>query len=256
MTNNKTINNNNKISTFLVPIDDRVKIGISNFRIALEKSQPDIIYKVCLEILQQYSFFNVFIRTADAPEIYMQQFWHTIHYNLSAKAYLFTIDDQIFEVKAYILHIALHITSKYSYHPFTQPPPEKEIIFFINKLGYSEPLTTISAIRINNMYQRRTLMTMINKCLIGKDIAYDQPRLPMLYGEWSQVRMLTLLNSFGRISGSKLIQGKTANRRRSYYLLLDSQSSLSNTFSPRTTTYPRDSTLTSISLRFMQLLET
>ncbi|GKF27968.1 hypothetical protein Tco_0094310, partial [Tanacetum coccineum] len=40
--------------------------------IALEKSQHDFIYKVCLAILQQYLFFNAFIRTVDAPEIYMQ----------------------------------------------------------------------------------------------------------------------------------------------------------------------------------------
>ncbi|GJT92512.1 hypothetical protein Tco_1081357 [Tanacetum coccineum] len=120
----------NMLDALLVLIDDRVKIGLSNFRIALEKSQPDIIY-----------------------------------------------------------------------------------------IG--------------------TLMTMINKCLTRKATAYDRPRVPMLYREWSQVRMLTLLNLSRRISGSKLIQGKTTNKRRSYYLLLDSQSSLSNTFSPGTTTYPQ-----------------
>ncbi|GJT00182.1 retrovirus-related pol polyprotein from transposon TNT 1-94 [Tanacetum coccineum] len=57
----------------LVPVDDQVRIAQSNYRIALEKTQPDVIYKVCLEILKQYSFFNAFTRTAYAPEIYMQQ---------------------------------------------------------------------------------------------------------------------------------------------------------------------------------------
>ncbi|GJV08130.1 hypothetical protein Tco_1345786 [Tanacetum coccineum] len=56
----------------LVLVNNQVHIGLSNFRIALEKSQPDVIYKVCLEILRQCSFFNAFIRYADAPEIYMQ----------------------------------------------------------------------------------------------------------------------------------------------------------------------------------------
>ncbi|GKF47800.1 hypothetical protein Tco_0137602, partial [Tanacetum coccineum] len=63
----------------LVLIDDQVQIGASNYRIALEKSQPNVIYKVFLAILKQYSIFNAFIRTGDAPEIYMQQFWHTIN---------------------------------------------------------------------------------------------------------------------------------------------------------------------------------
>ncbi|GKA90045.1 hypothetical protein Tco_0811857 [Tanacetum coccineum] len=30
----------------LVPINEQLKIGITNFRIALQKSQPDVIYKV------------------------------------------------------------------------------------------------------------------------------------------------------------------------------------------------------------------
>ncbi|GJS68229.1 hypothetical protein Tco_0682794 [Tanacetum coccineum] len=59
------------LDALLVPIDDQVKIGLSNYMIALEKTQPDVIYKVCLAILQQYSFFNAFIRTVDAPEIYI-----------------------------------------------------------------------------------------------------------------------------------------------------------------------------------------
>ncbi|GKB24384.1 hypothetical protein Tco_0863785 [Tanacetum coccineum] len=93
----------NILDALLVLIDDQVKIGLSNFRIALEKSQSDVIYKVFLEILQLYSFFNAFIRTADALEIYMQQFWHIVHCDLPAKAYLFTIDDQIFEVNSNVL---------------------------------------------------------------------------------------------------------------------------------------------------------
>ncbi|GKA28119.1 hypothetical protein Tco_0714287 [Tanacetum coccineum] len=55
-----------------IRINDHVKIGMSNFRIALEKTQPDPIYKVCLEIPKQFSVYNAFIATADAPEIYMQ----------------------------------------------------------------------------------------------------------------------------------------------------------------------------------------
>ncbi|GJS76995.1 hypothetical protein Tco_0726876, partial [Tanacetum coccineum] len=53
----------------------QVKISTSNYKIALEKIQPDVIYKVCLEILKQYSFYNALIATEDALEIYMQQFW-------------------------------------------------------------------------------------------------------------------------------------------------------------------------------------
>ncbi|GJX38705.1 hypothetical protein Tco_0252008 [Tanacetum coccineum] len=63
----------NMIDGELVPISEQVKIGISNFRIALEKTQPD--YKIA--------------------------------YDLTAKAYFFTVDDQVFEVNADLLRNAL-----------------------------------------------------------------------------------------------------------------------------------------------------
>ncbi|GJT84069.1 hypothetical protein Tco_1058411 [Tanacetum coccineum] len=107
-----------------VLIDEQIKIGLSKFKIALEKSQPDVIYKVCLAILQEYSFFNAFTRIADALEIYMQQFWHTVHYDLTVKAYIFTIDDRDFEVNADWLSEALQITLKVFDHPFVNPPSE------------------------------------------------------------------------------------------------------------------------------------
>nr|GFB17577.1 hypothetical protein [Tanacetum cinerariifolium] len=137
----------------LVPIEDQVKIGIRSFKIALEKSQPDPIYKVCLEILKQYNVFNAFIATANALKIYMQQFWHTISYDLTAKAHFFKIDDQIFKVNADVLRNALRITPKDPDHPFTLPAQEKEIISFINELGCSKTIKIIFALRTNNMFQ-------------------------------------------------------------------------------------------------------
>nr|GEU43857.1 hypothetical protein [Tanacetum cinerariifolium] len=91
----------------LVPVDDQVRIGASNYRIYLEKSQLNVIYKVFLAILKQYSFFNAFIRITDAPEIYMQQFWHTVTYDLTTKTYFFTLDDQIIEANSELLREAL-----------------------------------------------------------------------------------------------------------------------------------------------------
>ncbi|GJY23342.1 hypothetical protein Tco_0397000 [Tanacetum coccineum] len=160
----------------LVLVKDQVQIGSSNYRLALEKSQPNVIYKGCLAILKKFYFFNAFIRTTDAPEIYMQQFWHTLTYDLTAKTYFFTLDDQIFEVNADLLREALQITHKVSDHPFVKSPSEKEIISFIKKLGYSESLTKISDMAINNMYQPwRTFVTMIKKCLTKNASGFDRP---------------------------------------------------------------------------------
>ncbi|GJU67903.1 hypothetical protein Tco_1254162 [Tanacetum coccineum] len=70
----------NMLDVILVPIDEQGKIGLKNYMIAFEKS------------------------TVDALEIYMQQFWHIIHYDLTAKAYHFKIDDQTFEVNVDLLN--------------------------------------------------------------------------------------------------------------------------------------------------------
>ncbi|GKB86043.1 hypothetical protein Tco_0958315 [Tanacetum coccineum] len=75
----------NKLDALLVPIDEQVKIRLGNFMIDLEKTKPDVIYKVCLDILQQYSFFNTFIRIADALEINMQQFTKLIIKHILSK---------------------------------------------------------------------------------------------------------------------------------------------------------------------------
>ncbi|GJY10460.1 hypothetical protein Tco_0378645 [Tanacetum coccineum] len=118
----------NMLDTLLVPIDEQVKIRLSNYRIALEKSHLDVIYKV--------------------------YFWHTVHYDLTAKAYLFTIDDQNFEVNADLISEALQITPKVFDRPF---------------------------------------VTLLHKMKsFRKATAYDRPRLPMLqiYREWSQQELL------------------------------------------------------------------
>ncbi|GKD19169.1 hypothetical protein Tco_1208327, partial [Tanacetum coccineum] len=48
----------NMLDVELDPINNQVNIGISNFRIAFEKTQPDVVYKVCLEILNQFSVYK------------------------------------------------------------------------------------------------------------------------------------------------------------------------------------------------------
>ncbi|GJY67899.1 hypothetical protein Tco_0470881 [Tanacetum coccineum] len=103
----------------LVLINEQVMIATSNFRIALEKTQPYLIYK----------------------------FWYKIAYDLTAKAFFFTMGDKVFEVNADLLRNALSITPKDLDHPFTLPAPEKEIIKFINQLGCSKTIRTISALR-------------------------------------------------------------------------------------------------------------
>ncbi|GJT26904.1 hypothetical protein Tco_0907179 [Tanacetum coccineum] len=59
----------NMLDVELIPINEQVKIAVSNFWIALEKTQPDVIYK----------------------------FGYTVAYDVTTKAHFFKIDDQVFE---------------------------------------------------------------------------------------------------------------------------------------------------------------
>nr|GEU56835.1 hypothetical protein [Tanacetum cinerariifolium] len=102
----------NLLDANLVPINEQVKIATSNFWIALGKTQPDVIYKAYLEIRKKYSFYNAFFATVDALEIYMQQFWYTINYDLTAKAFFFTMGDKVYEVNEDLPYNALSITPK------------------------------------------------------------------------------------------------------------------------------------------------
>ncbi|GKE02937.1 hypothetical protein Tco_1390920, partial [Tanacetum coccineum] len=138
----------------LVPVNEQVKISISNLRIALEKIQPDVIFK---------------------------QFWYAITYELSTQKFYFTMGDQVIEVNEDLPHNALNITLKDFEHPFTPLAPEKDIIKFVSQLRCATPFKIISALRVNEIHLPwRTFMTMINWCLIGKGSGYDRPRLPML----------------------------------------------------------------------------
>ncbi|GJW27076.1 hypothetical protein Tco_0040887 [Tanacetum coccineum] len=91
------------------------------------------------------------LRTDDAPDLYMQQFWHTVTYDLTAKTYFITLDDQIFRVNADLLREALQITPKDFNLLFVQPLPEGEFISFIIQLEYNDSLTQVSKMTINNI---------------------------------------------------------------------------------------------------------
>ncbi|GKA93434.1 retrovirus-related pol polyprotein from transposon TNT 1-94 [Tanacetum coccineum] len=130
----------------LVSVNEQVKISISNLRIALEKIQPDVIFK-----------------------------------ELSTQKFYFTMGDQVIEVNEDLLRNALNITLKDFEHLFTPLAPEKDIIRFVNQLRCATPFKIIYDLRVYEVHLPWiTFMTMINRCLTGKGSGYDRSRLPML----------------------------------------------------------------------------
>ncbi|GJW26342.1 hypothetical protein Tco_0040153 [Tanacetum coccineum] len=185
----------------LVPVNEQVNISISNLRISLEKIQPDVIFKVCLEVLKQQFFYNAFIATAVVPEIYMQRstmaetFDEEQQQQKLQDAALVPINEQMFQRSTCSsssipsLRNCLH---KDLTHPFTPPASEKEIIRFVNQIGCVTPIKIISSLRTNDMHLPwRTFITMTNRCLTRKSSSHDRPRLLMLQLLW---RMVTGIN--------------------------------------------------------------
>ncbi|GJU86646.1 retrovirus-related pol polyprotein from transposon TNT 1-94 [Tanacetum coccineum] len=116
--------------------------SLATFRAEIAAERTKLRFMLAYEV----SRARLFEHNLDyAPEIYMQQFWYTITYDLTAQAYFFTMGDQDFEVNADVLRNALSI--KVLDHPFALPAPEKEIIKFIKELGCPKPIKTISALR-------------------------------------------------------------------------------------------------------------
>nr|GEW02423.1 copia protein [Tanacetum cinerariifolium] len=147
-----------------------------------------------------------------------QRFWYTITYDLTTQAYFFTMGDQEFEVNADVLRNALIITPKVLDHTFTLLALEKAIIKFINELRCPKPIKTISALKVNDMYQHwRTFLTMINKCLTGKATAYDCPRLLMLQLLWGMVTATGRCKGFLTQQGVEIVVERVniTKRRRS-----------------------------------------
>ncbi|GJT56102.1 retrovirus-related pol polyprotein from transposon TNT 1-94 [Tanacetum coccineum] len=123
---------------------DRLKIGKCNLRLSSDVTSKEATLQVVYDVLKLTLFYKAFQVTADAPEIYMQEFW--------ASAYV-------------------HNRS------FVEPPLEKEILAFLASLGHSGEIRKITDVNVNKLHQPwRSFAAIINKCLSGKP-SYDSCRL-------------------------------------------------------------------------------
>ncbi|GJV19577.1 retrovirus-related pol polyprotein from transposon TNT 1-94 [Tanacetum coccineum] len=114
----------------LVAPADRLKIGKCNLRLSSDVTSKEATLQVVYDVLKLTPFYKAFQVTADAPEIYMQEFW--------ASAY------------------------------FEEPPLEKEILAFLASLGHSGDIRKITDVNVNKLHQPwRSFAAIINKCLSG-----------------------------------------------------------------------------------------
>ncbi|GJT68287.1 retrovirus-related pol polyprotein from transposon TNT 1-94 [Tanacetum coccineum] len=172
----------------IVPRNRWVPIGKSNCYLNEEKSQPNPIFKIAVDILKQTNFFRAFTASSTIPAIYIQQFWDTIRFDSKAGSYKCQLDEQWFNLTQDTLRDALQITPVDNNQAFSSPPTPDTLVEFVNKLGYPKEVIHLSNVTTNDMFQPwRALTTIINLCLTGKTFGFERPRAPVLQILWGVV---------------------------------------------------------------------
>ncbi|GJX89445.1 hypothetical protein Tco_0341459 [Tanacetum coccineum] len=158
-----------------------VPIGKSNRYLDVERLQSNPIYKIAVDILKHTNFFRVFTASSTTPSIYIQQFWDTVRYDNKTGSYNYQLDEQWFNLTKDTLKDALQITPVDTNNAFSSPPTPGALIKFVNDMGYPRVVRTLSDVVTNDMFQPwRTLITVINLCLMGKTLGFERPRAPVL----------------------------------------------------------------------------
>ncbi|GJR32274.1 hypothetical protein Tco_1108506 [Tanacetum coccineum] len=172
----------------ILPRNRWVPIGKSNCYLNEEKSQPNPIFKIAVDILKQTNFFRAFTASSTIPAIYIQQFWDTICFDSKAGSYKCQLDEQWFNLTQDTLRDALQITPVDNNQAFSSPPTPDTLVEFVNKLGYPKEVIHLSNVTTNDMFQPwRALTTIINLCLTGKTSGFERPRAPVLQILWGVV---------------------------------------------------------------------
>ncbi|GKD90386.1 hypothetical protein Tco_1365893, partial [Tanacetum coccineum] len=166
----------------LVAPADRLKIGKCNLRLSSDITSKEATLQVVYDVLKLTPFYKAFQVTADAPEIYMQEFWASAYvHNRSVR---FKMNNKKHIIGLEQFRDILQICPKVGNKKFVDPPLESEIIIFLASLGHSGDIRKLSDVNVNKLHQPwRSFAAIINKCLCGTP-SYDSLRLSQAQILW------------------------------------------------------------------------
>ncbi|GKB27542.1 hypothetical protein Tco_0866943 [Tanacetum coccineum] len=146
-------------------------------RINPTMTQKEETYQVVLDIIKNTTFYKAFLASADVPEIYMQQFWHTVTKIKESTFYKFKLANKKCLVDVEVFRQALDICLRVPRKEFVVPPSEEELLTILIGYRYKGELAHLPQMFIDHMHQPwRTLESIINKCLSGKTTSNDRLR--------------------------------------------------------------------------------
>ncbi|GJS69615.1 hypothetical protein Tco_0702456 [Tanacetum coccineum] len=138
-----------KFDLELVPKEKRLEIGKCNRRLNPGKTQRELTFQVVLDALALTLCYSSFLTTAYVLEVYMHQFWDSIHKH-----------DTSYRVHA---------------QDFDELPTDEVIMSFFKELGHTREIKSITDVVIDQMHQPwRTFATIINKSLSEKKSGLDK----------------------------------------------------------------------------------
>ncbi|GJV99727.1 hypothetical protein Tco_1554979 [Tanacetum coccineum] len=144
-----------KLDMELVPKEKRLEIRKCNGRLNPGKKQREPTFQVVLDALALTPCYSAFLITADVPEVYMHQFWDSIH--------------------------------KVHGQNFDELPTNEDIVSFFKELGHTREIKTITDIVVDQMHQPwRTFTTIINRSLSGKITGLNKLRLSRAQILWGK----------------------------------------------------------------------
>ncbi|GKD62046.1 hypothetical protein Tco_1299555 [Tanacetum coccineum] len=115
---------------------NRVKIGKSNLRIDPTITQKEETYQVILDIIKNTTYYNAFLITANALEIYMQQFWFTIKKVKKSSFYQFDIDNKMCQIDVELFRQIIDISLRVPNQEYTVSPSSDLLMDFLLELGH------------------------------------------------------------------------------------------------------------------------
>ncbi|GKB77410.1 hypothetical protein Tco_0944305 [Tanacetum coccineum] len=166
-----------KLDLELVPKEKRLEIRQCNGRLNHRKKQREPTFQVVLDALALTPCYSVFLTTADVPEVYMHQFWDSIHkYDTS---YRFRMDKKKkFDLSFEIFRDIFQICHRVHGQNFDEPLTDEVIVSFFKELGLTGEIKSITDVVVDQMHQPwRTFTTIINRSLSGKTSGLDKLHL-------------------------------------------------------------------------------
>ncbi|GJU21985.1 hypothetical protein Tco_1155327 [Tanacetum coccineum] len=151
-------------------------------RMSVLQTSKEATLQVVYDVLKLTPFYKAFQVTADAPEIYMQEFWASAYvHNRSVR---FKMNNKKHIIGLEQFRDILQICPKVGNKKFVDPPLEKEIIIFLASLGHTGDIRKLSDVNVNKLHQPwRSFAAVINKCLCGTP-SYDSLRLSQAQILW------------------------------------------------------------------------